>query len=338
MADPEREPSLVREPFALAPSEPAARLAGAGGIALLGAVALLVHLRYLPDLSIAIPALLLGAIAARLPGLSALRASGQRTYGFWLQVGAVLLGPAIDPAAIPAMGLLGLALVLSKIALAYLASRILLRRVFSPMTARLLGIGNSVCGVNAILLAKTRIGATDTDAAAAVGAILLVGTLAVFLAPVVALHWHPAPYIAGAVCGLGVDNTAEAIAAGSAFGPIGLEMATMFKLTRNALLGVVVSLSGREARSFREIVRDFPPFVAGYAVLAALRLLGLIGPVPAAWAAMLSQAAFALAFVGVGAMLLDEISGGNLRDILLGSGYLILTLALSAGLVLLVGP
>ncbi len=335
MADPESEP--IPE-LTLPAQRGAIPLLGGVGISALGAAALLVHLRYLPSLSIAIPALLLGAVAVSLPGGAVLRRSGQRTYGFWLQAGAVLLGPSIDPAAVSAMGLQGLALVGLKIALAYLGARFVLRRFLPPVTARLLGIGNSVCGVSAILLAKSRIGASDGEATAAVGAILSVGTIAVFLAPLVALSWHPAPYIAGAICGLGLDNTAEAIASGAAFGPVGLQMATMFKLTRNALLGVVVALSGRETRSLREIARDFPPFVAFYAVLAALRLAGILGPGPVAWSSTFSQVAFALAFVGVGAMLRQEISGGRVRDILLSSGYLVVTLALSAGLVLLVGP
>ena len=335
MADPESEPL---EELRLPAGRAALRTFGAVALAALGAVALLLHYRLLPNLSIAIPALLLGGVAVSLPGGAALRQSGRRSYGFWLQAGAVLLGPSIDPAALSAMGLQGLLLVGLKIALAYVGARLVLRRFLPPLTARLLGIGNSVCGVSAILLAKTRLGATDAEATPAVGAILSVGTLAVFLAPLVAFGLHPAPYVAGAVCGLAVDNTAEAIAAGSAFGPIGLQMASMFKLTRNALLGLVVALSGREARSLRELIRDFPPFVALYALLAGLRLLGLLGPGLAAWSGDLSQVAFALAFVGVGAMLRQEVSGGSLRDILLGSGYLVATMVVNAALVLLVGP
>ena len=314
------------------------RLGGSLGIAVLAALAFALHVEFLGHLSIAIPALGLGALATLLPGGARLRESGQRTYSIWLQTGAVLLGAAIDPGAIAAMGLRGALLVLLKILLAYLGARLVLRRILPPVTARLLGIGNAVCGVSAIMLAKERLGASDAEAMAAAGSVLVVGTLAVFLAPLVALGLHPAPYVAGAICGLGVDNTAEAIASGSAFGAQGLQMATMVKLTRNALLGVVVALSGREARSLREVVRDVPPFVAGYALLAALRLSGVLGAAPALWAGRLSDVAFALAFVGVGAMLRDEVSGGQLRHVARGTLYLLGTLALSAVMVLLVGP
>ncbi|MDA8345917.1 MAG: putative sulfate exporter family transporter [Thermaerobacter sp.] len=313
---------------------------GMFAIAMMAALAVWLHETLLASMSVAVPAILFGVGAASLPGTRHLRRGGEQTYGIWLRLGAVLLGAGVDAGAIGAMGWRGLVLVGLKIALAFLGARFVLRRFLPANTARLLGIGNSVCGVSAILVAKDRLGASDAETAAAANAVLAVGTLAVFAAPVVALHVHPAPYIAGAICGLGVDNTAEAIASGGAFGPIGLQMASMFKLTRNALLGFVVALSGKRAgqNALRALIADFPPFIAGYFLLAGLRLMDLLDPQLIRFAAQASQVAFALAFAGVGLALRRELSAGHARNVLLGAVYLFATLAVSAGLVLLIGP
>ncbi len=301
--------------------------------------ALWLHGGFLARLSVAVPALAAGAGLASLPGAEALRPGGEHTYGFWLRLGAVLLGAGVDAGAIAAVGWKGLGLVALKIVLAYLGARFILRRFLPTGAARLIGIGNSVCGVSAILVAKDRLGASDAETATATSAVLAVGVLAVLAAPLVAVSLHPVPYIAGAICGLGVDNTAEAIAAGSAFGPVGLQMASMFKLTRNGLLGFVVALSGKRPGKglAAAVLRDFPPFILGYFALAGLRLAGVLDPWLASLAGQASQAAFALAFAGVGMSLRRELTSGQVRDVMRGGLYLLGTIAATAALVLLIG-
>ncbi len=318
----------------------AQRLPGLFGIAAAASLAIWLHGAWLGSVSVPVLAILLGLGLASLPGAQRLRAGGEQTYGLWLRIGAALLGAGVDVAAISAMGVRGLGLVALKIALAYLGARFVLRRFLAPRTAQLLGIGNSVCGVSAILVAKDRLGATDAETAVAANAVLSVGTLAVFAAPAIALGFHPAPYIAGAVCGLGVDNTAEAIASGAAFGPVGLQMASMFKLTRNALLGFVVAAAGKRPsrQILRSVAKDFPLFIAFYFALAGLRLVGALGPQAISIGAEASSVAFALAFVGVGMSVRHQLSAGHARDVLRGGLYLLGTLAVSAGLVLLIGP
>ena len=321
----------------------AATIRGLPGLLALAALAALagwVHGAWIPRLSVAVPALLLGTALVSVPAAVPLRKAGEETYGLWLRIGAALLGAGVDPAAVGAMGLRGLLLVGLKILVAFLGARYVLRRFLPANTARLLGIGNSVCGVSAILVAKDRLGASDEETAAAASAVLAVGTLAVFAAPLVALRFHPAPYIAGAICGLGVDNTAEAIASGAAFGPVGLQMASMFKLTRNGLLGFVVALARRRPAkdALRGMLADFPPFIGGYFALALARLSGLLHPQWIAFASQASEFAFALAFVGVGMVLRRTLFAGHARDMLRGALYLLGTLAASAALVLLVGP
>jgi uncharacterized membrane protein YadS len=314
-------------------------LPGVGLLALGGTGAWWIHTALVPRLGVALPAMALGLLLGSVPMPRRLALGSLATYGLWLRVGVVLLGADVSRGAFALVGLKGLLLVFAKMALALAAARWVAPRLFGPGPARLFGIADAVCGVNAILAAKGRLYERDEEATVPVAAVLLTGAAAVFLAPLVAAL-HPPAALAGAVAGLGIDNTAEAVAAGGAFGTLGGAVATMFKLTRNAFLGLVVTLAGFRpgGRPLRNLWREFPPFVAGYFALAALAVVQALP----AWAVGLAHsganAAFALAFVGVGLSFRRHLGGRHVRDVLSGVAYLFGTLMVTAVMVILVGP
>lgn len=313
------------------------------GLALLlvlGGLALWLNRTVLSQLSVAVPALILGLAAGTLRLPDSVRPGSEGTYSVWLQIGIVLLGTQLELGSLALVGWRGLLLVGLKIAIAFVAARYIASRLLPFGTARLLGIGNSVCGVTAILAAKKLLPVSEVEAAIAVGGVLAVGALSVLVAPLVALHIHPQPYLAGAIAGLAVDNTAESIATGAAFGPVGLQVATMFKLTRNALLGFVVTLAGKHPveRALWMQLRDFPPFIAGYLLLGVARMLGLIPYAAVHLAATASTVCFALAFVGVGMSFWRHLRSGDGRKVAVAAGYLLGTLVVTSAMVWIVHP
>lgn len=162
--------------------------------------------------------------------------------------------------------------------LAFLLARLF--RVASPMAA-LIGAGTAVCGVAAIAATRPAVDAKEDEVTYAVASITLLGSLGLLLYPAIQLALHPlaaAPY--GIVSGATLHAVPQAI--GAAFAGGGLEaggLATVVKLARVTLLGVVVFLLGMLFRGAREGSGSWrlPVEVWGF---LALFTLGSIFPVP----------------------------------------------------------
>ena len=104
----------------------------------------------------------------------------------------------------------------------------------------LLAVGSSICGVSAIIATKGAIEADDEDSSFAIAAILALGALALFTFPPFG-HWlGMSDRLYGLWAGTGVDNTAEAVAAGALYSDAAAKIAVLAKTTRNAMIGFVV--------------------------------------------------------------------------------------------------
>jgi len=117
-------------------------------------------------------------------------------------------------------------------------------------------------------------------------------------------------YAYGLWAGLGIDNTAEATAAGNLWSDEAGRIAVLAKTTRNATIGVVVLAyaiywaTRGEARTIENkaafLWQKFPKFVLGFLVISLLATLGASSKEQAADIANLSRWAFLLTFAGVG--------------------------------------
>ncbi len=194
-----------------------------------------------PNIEYVLWAILIGLFVANTVGVPKLFQAGINTYEFWLKLGIVLLGARFVLADVLKLGGISLALVVVEITLS-LALMTLLGRIFKlkPKLTSLLAIGSSVCGVSAIIAAKGAIDADDEDSSFAIAAILALGALALFTFPAIAhgLHMNNVAY--GLWAGLGVDNTAEAVAAGALYSDAAGKVAVLAKTARNAMIGFVV--------------------------------------------------------------------------------------------------
>ena len=177
-------------------------------------------------------AILIGLVISNTMTIPKLFQSGIDTYEFWLKLGIVLLGSRFVLADVLKLGGISLGLVVIEITLS-LALMTLLGRLFKlkPKLTSLLAIGSAVCGVSAIIAAKGAIDADDEDSSFAIAAILALGALSLFTFPAIAhsLHMNDVSY--GLWAGLGIDNTAEATAAGALYSDAAGKVAVLAKTT-----------------------------------------------------------------------------------------------------------
>jgi len=234
-----------------------------------------------------------------------------------LRLAIVLLGAGLSFLTTLAMGLRALLLIVTLMALALAAAHLLGRRLGVPAKlASLIGIGTAVCGNSAISAVAPVIGAEDEDVAYAIATNTLFGTVAVFAYPLIGRALGLGDAAFGSWAGTAVNDTSQVVAAAFAFSDAAGRVATVVKLTRNALMGVVIVamgiLHGRGSvrTPFGTRVRQsVPPFVVGFLVMAALNTWGVFGWLSGAtgvdvhaalqWAAR-SLILLALAGVGLG--------------------------------------
>jgi uncharacterized integral membrane protein (TIGR00698 family) len=191
--------------------------------------------------------------------------------------------------------------------------------------ALLIGVGTSICGASAIVAAKAATGGKDEDAAYAVAGVTLFGTIAMFLYPALAGPLHLSQSAYGLWAGASVHEVAQAVFASAQGGPEALQIGTIAKLTRVAMMAPVIILLG-EIFVRMGLTGDgergrppFPWFLIGFLAMAALNSLVAIpvevsGPVRAATTFLLSMA---MAAMGLHTNLRRVFSAG-IRPLALG--------------------
>jgi len=299
-----------------------------------------------PNIEYVLWAIVIGLVISNLWELPKIFQPGVATYEFWLKTGIVLLGARFVLADVLKLGAISLGLVLVEVTLS-LALMTVLGRIFKlkPKLTSLLAVGSSICGVSAIIAAKGAIDADDEDASFAMAAILALGAISLFTFPLIAHSLHMNDVTYGLWAGLGVDNTAEATAAGALYSDAAGKVAVLAKTTRNALIGFVVlgyalywarrgqaeNVSNKAAFLWRK----FPKFVLGFLLISLLVGFGFFSKGQIASLGNLSKWAFLLTFAGVGLRTnFRTMSGQGLRPFVVGALGEILIALLTLGLVL----
>jgi uncharacterized integral membrane protein (TIGR00698 family) len=305
-----------------------------------------IHHWTFPNIEYVLWAILIGLVIGNTVNLPKLFQTGVATYEFWLKLGIVLLGARFVLADVLKLGGISLALVVIEITLS-LALMTFLGRLFKlkPKLISLLAIGSAVCGVSAIIAAKGAIDADDEDSSFAIAAILALGALALFTFPAIAhsLHMNDVSY--GLWAGLGVDNTAEATAAGALYSDAAGKVAVLAKTARNAMIGFVVlayaiywaSRGQAEAVTNKAVFlwKKFPKFILGFLFMSLLVGFQVFSKGQAASLGNLSKWAFLLTFAGVGLRTnFRDMSRQGLRPFIVGALGEILIACLTLGLVI----
>lgn len=306
-------------------------LALAPGLALTAGIAIAAYgLRYIPGvdkLSPMILSVLLGAVVHNSVGNIAGTADGVNfSLRRILRLSIVLIGLQITAQQAAEVGLGGLAIIATGL-LATLGATMLMGRLMGIRSglALLIGVGTSICGASAIVAAKAATGGEDDDAAYAVAGVTLFGTIAMFLYPSLqgVLHLSNASY--GLWAGASVHEVAQAVFASAQGGPEALQIGTIAKLTRVAMMAPVIIALGELSVRFGfagDGARGKPPFpwfLIGFLAMAALNSLITIpleisGPIRAVTTFLLSMA---MAAMGLHTNLRHVFSAG-VRPLALG--------------------
>jgi len=305
----------------------------------------------------AVFAVLLGLVIGNAVKLPASTVPGIRfAFQTVLRAAIVLLGAGLSFIAALTIGLKALSLIVLLMALALATSHALGRRLgVSSKLASLIGVGTAVCGNSAISATAPVIGAKDEDVAYAIATNTLFGTLAVFAYPLIgrALGLSDAEF--GSWAGTAVNDTSQVVASGFAFSDEAGRIATVVKLTRNALIGAVIVgmglLHGRAKGTGRggfalRLSQSAPPFVIGFLVMATLNTLGVFERLAGAtgmdvraalqWAAR-ALILVALAGVGLGTRIAAMRRTG-LLPLWLGLATALVTSVASYTWIRLIGP
>ena len=304
------------------------------------------HHLVLPNIEYVLWAILIGMLISNTIGTAALFRPGIATYEFWLKAGIVLLGARFLLRDVLKLGAVSLTLVLIELILS-IAFMTILGRLFKlrPKLTSLLAVGSSICGVSAIIAAKGAIDADDEDASFAIAAILALGAVALFTFPPIG-HWlHMSDHMFGLWAGTGVDNTAEAVAAGALYSDAASKIAVLAKTTRNAMIGFVVlgyalywaahegrNLAGNKAAF---LWQKFPKFVLGFLLISVLASAHVFNGDQISALANLSRWAFLLTFAGVGLRIdFREMKKQGLRPFIVGGLGEIAIAGITLGLVM----
>lgn len=282
------------------------------GLALLTAIAIAAELLAsgVAGLSPLLLAVALGAVVANGPGVPAWGRRGVDGHALLLEVGIVLLGArlALDELAAVGPRLLALAggVVLGGIIVVEGVSRA--ATDMDRRTGSLLAAGAGVCGVSAAAAVAASVDADEHQLAYAAATVVLFDAVTLVLFPLVGSTLSLPERTFGVWAGLGMFSTGPATAVGFSVGPTAGEYATLAKLARNALIGAVAAgyavAYGRSTGGSAGLVRTtwsaLPRFLVGFVLVMLVANLGLLSPSALARVDAVADAAFLLAFAGLG--------------------------------------
>lgn len=252
-----------------------------------------------------------------------------------LRLGVVLLGVRLQFDLLVAAGPTALILAFAAVCVCLLAMEPLGRRLgVRPGLRRTLAMGTGVCGASAIAAAAPVVKADDDEAGMAVGLVSLLGAAGVVAFSLLAEPLGLGERAYALIVGATLHEVGHVLAAGAAMGPSALDLATLVKLVRVALLapalvllGVLMRRSGEglpvagQPKSSRSPL--LPGFLIGFLLLGAARAAGLVPSVmvgPISMASMLLTAA-AMAGIGLGVNLSALRRAGGPALLLAVSGF-----------------
>lgn len=290
-----------------------------------------------------------------------------------LRLGIILVGIKLSVVDVLHIGSLGVPVVAAIVTFG-LVSTLLLARLakVSSRLGSLAAASTAICGITATVAVAPAIEADDREVAYTVANVTLFGLVAMLAYPYLA-HWlfPAAPGSAGLFLGTAIHETSQVMGAAISYKEVfgdekAAQIATVAKLTRNALLVAVVPVlaylhvrrnraPGAATRRI-SLAKLFPVFVLGFLGFALLRTLGDVGVAGggAAWGVFdgatwsgltklvgekIAGLLLGTALAGVGLTThLSVFKGLGVRPLLIGLAAALLVGLASLGLAFAVGP
>jgi uncharacterized integral membrane protein (TIGR00698 family) len=255
-------------------------------------------------------AIALGFVLTNSVGVSDRLAPGIATHKLWLGAGIVLMGASLTLETVLEVGGLVLLVVVCVATLTIVTVEMLARNIFNlaDRMGSLLAAGSGICGVSAVVAVAGAIRAREEQIAYAAATVLLFDAITIVVYPILGDLLGLPGTVFGVWAGVSMFSTGPVVAVGFAHSEAAGQWATITKLSRNALIGVVVlayasyyARSGSSDRSsFRTLCDEFPKFVLGFLALVALASAGVFSPTQQASIENAYNWLFVLAFVGLG--------------------------------------
>ena len=268
----------------------------------------------------------LGAALVNGPGVPERCRPGLETHSFWLAAGIVLMGASLSLGTVREAGVVVLAVIVLVIGVTIAVVEALSRRIFGlgEKLGSLLAAGAGICGVSAVVAVAGTIRAQEDQIAYAAATVLLFDAITLVVYPIAGGLLGLSDVVFGVWAGVSMFSTGPVVAVGFAYSEAAGQWATLTKLSRNALIGVVVlayaayyTRSETEGQlSVRTLWAEFPTFVLGFLALAIVGTLGVFSPAHRAAIDTAYSWLFLLAFVGLGTEIqLHQLRNTGIRPI-----------------------
>lgn len=293
-------------------TRPAAYLPGVA-VLIASAVAARIAASRLPGVDELLLAIVAGVVVTNGVGIPDRYERGVRTHKVWLGAGIVLMGVSLSLETIVRSGPALVLTVGGIAAFTLLLVEALARFPFdvADRLASLLAAGASICGVSAVVAVGGSIDADEEQLAYAAATVLLFDAVTLVVYPAVGQLLELSAQVFGIWAGVSMFSTGPVVAVGFAHSELAGQWATVTKLTRNALIGVVAVGyavyyarrrvdAGRRSVEWRELWDRFPKFVAGFVLLALVAAAGVLTPSQHRSIENAYGWLFLLAFVGLG--------------------------------------
>ena len=265
-------------------------------------------------------AIAIGFLVANGPGVPARLKAGIATHKLWLGAGIVLMGASLTIETLLEIGGIVLAVVISVAGVTILTVEFLSRNVFGlgDRLGSLLAAGAGICGVSAVVAVAGAIRAREEQIAYAAATVLLFDAITLVVYPIIGDILGLSGIVFGIWAGVSMFSTGPVVAVGFAHSEIAGQWATMTKLSRNALIGVVVLVYASyyargghgERPSIRTLWDEFPKFIIGFMLLIIVGSLGILSESHQTSIENAYNWLFVLAFIGLG----TEIRLAELRS------------------------
>ena len=236
---------------------------------------------------------LLGNVVLTSTGLRDRLLPGFRTE-FFIKTGLVLLGASINFAVIVRAAGPAIAQAVLLISFVFFFTWWIAGRLGVDDRLRaLLSTAVSICGVSAAIAAAGAVKAKKEDLAYTASLVIVFALPAIFVVPWLASLLGLSDAVTGAWIGGNIDTTAAVTAAGTLAGEQALQIATIVKVTQNALLGVAAILltlyftlrvernESAQRPGAAAVWQRFPKFVLGFLAASVITTI-YAGSVPAA--------------------------------------------------------
>lgn len=245
----------------------------------------------LPSLGGVTLALLLGMCAGgRVRQHGALGAGIAWTDKRLLPLSIALMGSELQPRVLLEIGLPGLGLIVGLLVVTLASAMVLGRWLgFTRKFSLLLGCGNAICGSNAIASVSQVVAASEQESGPAIAAVNLMGTLGIFVLPLVVVTLGFNDARSGALIGGTLQAVNQVVAAGYSLNPAVGQLAVLIKMGRVLMLAPIVIILGLICRQQpgERSGWPVPGFIVGFFGLA---LLGSLPWFSFALASALAQA------------------------------------------------